>query len=76
MAENATLIIYTTPNCSTCDTALADLKAEGVAFEERNVMTNKEWYDEVLRYGVMVPILLRDGEVEYGWKGDMGCAIF
>ena len=69
------LIIYTTPNCSACDRALADLTADGVDFEERNVMTSKQFYDEALKYAITVPILLRDGKVEYGWKGNIGCAI-
>jgi len=73
MAEK--LIIYTTPNCSACDQALADLTAQGVDFEERNVMKSKKWYDEVLKYSITVPVILRDGKVEYGWKGNIGCAI-
>jgi glutaredoxin len=71
MAEK--LILYTAPNCDTCDTARADLKAEGVDFEERNIMTKQEWFDEAMRYSVSVPILLRDGRAEVGWKGDIGC---
>lgn len=75
MAER--LIIYTTPNCSACDDALADLAADGVDFEERNVMRNKLWYEEALKYSVSVPIVVQpDGSVEYGWKGNIGCAIF
>lgn len=75
MAEK--LIIYTTPNCSACDNALADLTADGVDFEERNVMKSKQWYDEALKYSVSVPIVIQpDGKVEYGWKGNHGCAIF
>ena len=70
------LILYTTTNCSTCDTARADLKAEGVDFEERNVMVKQEWFNEVLKYSVSVPVILRDGKPEFGWKGDMGCAIY
>jgi glutaredoxin len=70
------LIVYTTPNCSACDQAVADLTADGVDFEERNVMKSKQWYDEALRYGISVPILVRpEGSVEYGWKGNIGCAI-
>jgi glutaredoxin len=71
------LIIYTTPNCSACDDALADLTADGVDFEERNVMKSKQFYDEALKYSVSVPIVIQpDGRVEYGWKGNHGCAIF
>jgi len=73
MAEK--LIIYTTPNCSACDKALADLTAEGVDFEERNVMKDKRWYDEALKYSITVPVIIREGRVEYGWKGNIGCAI-
>jgi glutaredoxin len=69
------LIIYTTPNCSACDRAIADLTADGTDFEERNVMKNKQWYEEALQYAITVPIVLRDGKVEYGWKGNIGCAI-
>jgi glutaredoxin len=75
MAEK--LIIYTTPNCSACDSALADLTSDGVDFEERNVMRSKQFYDEALKYSVSVPIIINpDGKVEYGWKGNSGCPIF
>jgi glutaredoxin len=74
--EKTKLIIYTTPNCSACDQALADLTADGVDFEERNVMKSKPWYDEALKYAITVPIVIRGDKVEYGWKGNMGCAIF
>jgi glutaredoxin len=71
------LIIYTTPNCSACDNALADLTADGVDFEERNVMKSKQFYEEALKYSVSVPIIVQpDGKIEYGWKGNHGCAIF
>jgi glutaredoxin len=71
------LIIYTTPNCSACDNALADLTADGVDFEERNVMRDKQFYNEALKYSVSVPIIINpDGKVEYGWKGNHGCPIF
>jgi glutaredoxin len=74
MAEK--LIVYTTPNCSACDNALRDLTADGVDFEERNVMKDKAFYDEALQYSITVPILIQpDGKVAYGWKGNIGCAI-
>ena len=38
-------------------------------------MKSKKWYDEVLKYSITVPVILRDGKVEYGWKGNVGCAI-
>jgi glutaredoxin len=76
VAETAEhVILYTTPNCSACDRARADLAADGVHFEERSVMARQEWYDEVLQYSISVPVLIRNGKVEVGWKGDIGCAI-
>ena len=76
-AKGTKLILYTTTNCSACDDALRDLTADGVDFEERNVMKSKEWYNEVLKYSVMVPVIVHtDGRVEHGWKGNLGCAIF
>ena len=74
--EGTKVILYTTPNCSACDDARAGLTAEGVDFEERNVMKNKDWYNEVLKYAITVPVILRGDKVEYGWKGNIGCAIF
>jgi glutaredoxin len=67
------VILYTTPNCSTCDVAREELAAEGVELEERNIMTRQEWFDEAMRYSISVPIILREGKVEIGWKGDHGC---
>jgi glutaredoxin len=70
------VILYTTPNCSACDRARADLAADGVDFEERSVMAKQEWFDEVLKYSISVPVILRGDQVEVGWKGDMGCPIY
>jgi glutaredoxin len=67
------VILYTTTNCSACDRARAELTAAGAEFEERNVMAKKEWYDEVLKYSISVPVLLRDGKAEVR-RG--GCLIF
>jgi glutaredoxin len=69
------VILYTTPNCSACDRARADMTADGVDFEERSVMARQEWFDEVLKYSISVPVIIRGEKVEYGWKGDMGCPI-
>ena len=69
----ADLIIYTVPTCSTCARAVEELTAEGIDFEERDIRTSEQWYEEASRLSISVPILLRDGRVEIGWKGDMGC---
>ena len=70
MAEK--VILYTTPNCATSDRARADLLAEGVDLEERDVMKNKQWYDEVLKHSIWVPVVIRGGKVSIGWKGRTG----
>ena len=66
------IILYTTPGCDVCDNARSDLKAAKVDFEERNVMKNKGWFDEALRYSVSVPILVQNRRAEVGWKGAVG----
>ena len=66
------VILYTAPNCSTSDQARADLIAAGVDLEERNVMVKQEWFDECLKYSIVVPVVLRGGKVEIGWKGRHG----
>ena len=72
MTTAAKAILYTAPNCGTSDQARSDLRAEGVDFEERDVMKDKAWFDEALTYSIFVPIVLRDGKVEIGWKGRFG----
>ncbi len=67
------VILYTTPNCSGCDRARADLIREGVDFEERDVMVKQEWFDEVLKYSISVPVIIRGDKVEVR-RG--GCAIY
>jgi glutaredoxin len=65
-------ILYTAPGCNVCDRARNDLIADGVAFEERDVMKDKAWFKEALRYYISVPILVRDGKATVGWKGAHG----
>ena len=65
-------ILYTTPNCNVCDRARADLSADGIEFEERDVMKDKAWFNEVLRYAISVPVFVRDGKAQVGWKGAHG----
>ena len=66
------VILYTTPECDVCDRARADMQAEGIAFEERNVMKNKEWFNEVLKHTIFVPLVVRGEQIEIGWKGAVG----
>jgi len=68
------LVIYTVATCATCARAVSELKADGVEFEERDIRKNPRWFEEASRLAVTVPILVRDGRIEIGWKGDSGCA--
>ncbi len=68
----AELIIYTLRECPTCARAKADLTADGVAFDERQIDDNPAWYDEAVDLGFSVPILVRGDQVETGWKGESG----
>ena len=70
MAE--TIILYTAPGCGVSDSARAGLKADGLDFEERDVMRSKAWFDEALQYSILVPIIVRGDQVEIGWKGAVG----
>jgi glutaredoxin len=66
------VIVYTLSECDVSERAIADLRAEGLDVEERNVMRNKEWFEEALKISIFVPIVLRGAEVEVGWKGAVG----
>jgi glutaredoxin len=71
----AELIIYTQHGCATCDRALRELQAEGVDFEERSLDDDPKWFDEVAKISLSVPVVIRNGKIEVGWKGDHGCFI-
>ena len=66
------LIIYTLRECPTCARAKADLAADGVAYEEREIDDNPAFYEEALELGFCVPIIVRDGQAATGWKGESG----
>ena len=55
-----------------CDKPRAGLRAEGVDFEERDVMKNKEWFDFVVKHTIFVPLVVRGDAIEIGWKGAVG----
>ena len=65
-------ILYTLSDCPPCDEARQSLAQSGVQFEERPVDDNPVWRDEALAFASTVPILVKAGPVEVGWKGDKG----
>jgi len=71
MAEEK-VILYTAPTCGVCDDARRGLRAEGIEFEERDVMKKQEWFDDVLKHTIFVPLLFRGDKMEIGWKGAVG----
>ena len=66
------LIIYTLRSCPTCARAKADLTADNVTFEEREIDDNPAFYEEAVELGFTVPIIIRGTQVETGWKGESG----
>ncbi|MFA6050851.1 MAG: glutaredoxin [Candidatus Paceibacterota bacterium] len=42
------IIIYTKTGCPWCNDALGLLRSKNVAFEEREVLSNKEYFDEMI----------------------------
>ncbi|MPZ49361.1 MAG: hypothetical protein GEU75_08705 [Dehalococcoidia bacterium] len=67
------VILYTVPHCGTCDRARAGLTDEGIDFEERNIMTRRDWFNEAAGYSISVPVILRGQKVQIGWGRSMGC---
>ena len=68
----ANVIMYTLRTCHTCLAAKADLTADGIEFEERQVDDNQRWWQEASKLSYTVPVILRDGKTEIGWKGNSG----
>ena len=67
------VIFYTLRNCPTCDKARDGLRERGVEFEERQVDTNEEWWEEALKYAFTVPVIVwGEDDVEIGWQGEHG----
>jgi len=68
-----TTVVYVKPSCPYCEEARTALRAEGVAFEERDATTRPDWRAELMEHSRdtgMVPTVVRDGEVvTVGWKG-------
>jgi len=43
-----------------------------VEFEDRVIDDNADWWKEAAAVSATVPVLVRDGQVESGWKGESG----
>jgi len=69
----AKLIMYSIPGCGTCARARREMTEEGIEFEERDINTNSQWFEEAARIAVTVPIFVEGDRIEIGWRGDSGC---
>jgi hypothetical protein len=43
-----------------------------VEFEERVIDDNAAWWEEAAALSATAPVVVRDGQVEVGWKGESG----
>ncbi|MBI3966652.1 MAG: hypothetical protein HY329_13540 [Chloroflexi bacterium] len=69
------LIFYSSEHCPVSLKAKAALVERGEPFEERCVDDDVLWQEDVIRLTGMtlVPVFVRDGQVEIGWEGEDGC---
>ena len=64
-------IIYTEPNCPTCDQVKAWFARRGVPFEERNVMVNFQARQELRALGKeALPVTVMHGKPVEGFRPD------
>ncbi len=63
------ITIYTTPTCSFCRMAKNFFREHGVSYEEKDVTTNHQFVEEMIRKsGQMgVPVIDIDGEIVIGF---------
>ncbi|GAA4717246.1 5'-methylthioadenosine/adenosylhomocysteine nucleosidase [Brevibacillus fulvus] len=65
----ANVIVYSTQNCVDCEIVKKWLKEKGVAFEVRDVMTSKQYQEEVERFGFMgVPVTVCGDKAVKGFQ--------
>jgi len=71
-ANNAKVVIYTTPTCVYCKMAKTFLTEKQIAYEEKNVLTDlAARADMVKKSGQLgVPVIEVDGQVMVGFDRD------
>lgn len=67
-----TVTIYTTPTCVYCNVAKDFFKENNIVFEEKNVATDQEALQEMVKKSGMmsVPVIDIDGNVLAGFNKD------
>ncbi len=70
----AKLIMYSLATCPTCAHARAEMKEQGVEYEERLVDGNATYQQDVLRLTLQrtVPVFVKDDRVTIGFHGEHG----
>lgn len=65
--------MYVKPGCPYCEQAREALRAEGLAWEERDAVARADWKAELMEHSKgtgLVPTITLGGEVlTVGWKG-------
>lgn len=65
------VIVYSTKNCIDCNLVKQFLTEKGVSFEVRDVMTKREYQEEVERFGFMgVPVTVVSDQAVKGYQPD------
>lgn len=65
----AKAILYTSTGCEYCGKIKEFLKGRGVAYEERDILVEPAWLDELAKYGIFgVPALFLGEEVIVGYR--------
>ena len=72
MAKDATLIIYTHPDCSYSAAAKADMDGNGIPYKEIDVTLHPEAIQELERLTGgerTTPVIVEDGHITIGYMG-------
>jgi len=63
------VVVYSTQNCIDCELVKQWLAAKGIAYEVRDVMSKREYQEEVERFGFMgVPVTVAGGKAVKGFQ--------
>ncbi len=65
------LVMYTMDGCGYCETAMRQLREEGIAFEERNSSTDYTAKSELDKYQAGTPLIYYGYQRYEGWSKDI-----
>lgn len=65
------VLIYSSDSCGYCTMAKDYLKSKGISYEEKNISSDKEARQDLMKKGFMgVPVIYVDDEVVHGFDKD------